>query len=223
MGPHTQLILIRHGETTANTEQRWFGALDAPLTPRGQQQVQATAARFAAWRRQADHRADIAALYVSPLPRCRSTAAGIAQALELEPIVDDGLREFSIGDWEGRTFRDLRDTEQLWERFAADPNFAPPNGESPRSFGRRIVQTVQELADRHPGETIVVVTHGGVIARLLDEWLGNASGNWVSWDPHNCGIAHLEWDGGAWRGLSVNDVSHLAPDLLETALPVYAQ
>jgi broad specificity phosphatase PhoE len=219
MEPHTRLILVRHGETTANTDQRWYGALDAPLTSRGMGQVAATGARFAAWR----HEADFSVLYASPLPRCRTTAAAIAQALELETLVEDGLREFSIGDWEGRTFRDLHDTEQLWDRFAADPDFAPPNGESPRSFGRRVMGTVEDIANRHPGESIIVVTHGGVISRLLDVWLGGNNGDWVRWDPHNCAVTVVEWDGAAWRGLLVNDVTHLAPELVATALPEYAQ
>ncbi|MCB0025662.1 MAG: histidine phosphatase family protein, partial [Caldilinea sp.] len=111
---NTHVILVRHGETTANHEQRWYGALDAPLTERGQHQVQATGERFA--QRRAG--APVDALYVSPLPRARSTAAAISAALDMEAIVDEGLREFSIGDWEGRTYQDLIDNEQLWARWA---------------------------------------------------------------------------------------------------------
>ena len=72
----THVILVRHGETTANHEQRWYGAMDAPLTERGRLQVQATGDRFA----QRRTTAPVDALYVSPLPRARSTAAAISVA-----------------------------------------------------------------------------------------------------------------------------------------------
>src|SRR5262245_42012119 len=135
---NTRVILVRHGETEANRLQMWHGSLDAPLTGRGRVQVAATAARFAECAKQ-QH---IDVLYVSPLPRARSTASAIASAIGLTPNVEDGLREFSIGDWEGRTYRDLIDNEQLWRRWAIDPSFTPPNGESPVSFGERAVAAV---------------------------------------------------------------------------------
>lgn len=213
----THVILVRHGETTANHEQRWYGALDAPLTRRGKQQVKATGERFRI--RQQDAPVDI--IYVSPLPRARSTAAAIADALGIDPIVEDGLREFSIGDWEGRTFRDLLDNEQLWQRWAQDPTFAPPNGESPVIFGKRALETVQQLTARHPGRRIVIVTHGGVISCLLDLWIGGRTGDWVRWDPHNCAISELIWDGERWSGESINDISHLPPEAIVEVLPSY--
>ncbi|MCB0039247.1 MAG: histidine phosphatase family protein [Caldilinea sp.] len=214
---NTHVILVRHGETTANHEQRWYGALDAPLTERGQHQVQATGERFA--QRRAG--APVDALYVSPLPRARSTAAAISAALDMEAIVDEGLREFSIGDWEGRTYQDLIDNEQLWARWAKDPTFAPPNGESPLSFGKRAVAAVQALTEAHPGERIVLVTHGGIISCLLDVWLGSGTGDWIRWDPHNCAVSELVWDGERWHGEVVNDISHLPPDAVIEVVPSY--
>ena len=71
----------------------------------------------------------------------------------MTPVVEDGLREFSIGDWEGRTYRDLIDNEQLWHRWAIDPTFTPPNGESPVSFGERAVAALEDLAARHRHQT----------------------------------------------------------------------
>jgi len=213
----THVILVRHGETTANYEQRWYGALDAPLTERGRQQVMATGIHFGA--RQPECPVDL--IYVSPLPRARSTAAAIAAALKIEPIIEEGLREFSIGDWEGRTFRDLIDNEQLWERWAQDPAFTPPNGESPASFGERVVATVQQLADRHRGQRIVLVTHGGIIGCLLDNWIGERTGDWVRWDPHNCAVSELVWDGERWHGKTINDISHLPPEAVIDVLPAY--
>lgn len=213
----TRLILIRHAETTANQLQRWYGSLDTPLTARGEQQVAATAARIAALAAQMP----IDILYTSPLPRARRTAEPIGAAIGHTPVVDDGLREFGIGDWEGRSYRDLIDNEDLWGRWAADPTFAPPNGESPDSFGRRVLATFAELVERHPGQTVAIVAHGGVIGCVQDAWLGDGSGDWVRWEPHNCGISILEWN-SAWHAPLVNDTSHLPPSALASEKPVYA-
>ncbi|MFZ1768813.1 MAG: histidine phosphatase family protein [Caldilinea sp.] len=213
----THVVLVRHGETTANHEQRWYGALDAPLTARGELQVRLTGERFGA--RQTMAPADI--IYVSPLPRARRTAAAIAEAIGVEPIIDDGLREFSIGDWEGRTYRDLIDNENLWGRWAQDPTFAPPNGESPATLGKRAVEAVQRLAEQHPDQRIIIVTHGGIIGCLLDSWFGGRTGDWVRWDAHNCAVSELVWDGAQWRGEVINDISHLPPEAVVAVLPAY--
>ena len=213
----THLYLVRHGETQANLEQRWYGALDAPLTPRGEQQVAATAAYFARTARTMP----VSAFYVSPLPRAQSTAAAIARAIGMTPVVEDGLREFSIGDWEGRTYRDLIDNDDLWGHWDRDPHFAPPNGESPVAFGGRIVQTLRTLVARHPGQTILTVAHGAVIASLLDLWLGDATGNWMRWDPHNCAVTLLAQNGDGWTGIHINDISHLPADAAVDDIPEY--
>lgn len=216
---NTRVILVRHGETEANKLQMWHGSLDAPLTERGQLQVAATGRRFAecVQHKRIDH------LYVSPLPRARSTAAAIADAIGLQPVVEDGLREFSIGDWEGRTYRDLIDNEQLWRRWEIDPTFSPPNGESPTSFGERAVAAVEMLAEKHRGQTFVAVSHGGLIGAVLDAWLGNRSGDWMRWEPHNCAISVLEWDGDRWRGIMVNDINHLPEEAIIRERPEYHQ
>lgn len=203
----TRLILVRHGETEANLNQVWHGALDAPLTPRGEEQVAATAACIA----QLHGTQPIDVFYVSPLPRAQSTAAAIAQATGLSVQIEDGLREFGLGDWEGRSLRELRELENLWARWEADPSFAPPNGESPISFNRRAVKALIELVERHPGQTVLVVTHGGFISSVLATWLGGHPGVWRQYDPHNCAVSLLILDGESWRGEMVNDISHLPP------------
>ncbi len=201
----TQLILVRHGETEGNVNQVWHGALDAPLTPRGLEQVSATATRLA----ELHETHPIDHFYVSPLPRAMSTAQAIAAAIGLEPVIEEGLREFDLGDWEGRSFRDLREVEDLWGRWEADPSFAPPNGESPETFSARALQTLEMLAARHPHQRILAVTHGAFIANVLASWLGQGGEDWRRFDPHNCAISILTQVEGAWCGELINDISHL--------------
>jgi broad specificity phosphatase PhoE len=201
----TRLILVRHAETEANLNQVWQGDLDAPLTPRGQQQVRATAVFLV----QYHSTTPFQFFYVSPLPRARSTAGAIAAAIGLEAGIEAGLREFGLGDWEGRSFRELREVENLWGRWESDPAFAPPNGESPVSFNRRAVQALADLAARHPGESVLVVTHGAFISSVLATWLGADPRNWRAYDAHNCAITVLVQGEGGWQADRVNDISHL--------------
>lgn len=201
----TRLILIRHAETEANASRVWHGSLDAPLTPLGLAQVEATARRIADIHAETpiDH------IYVSPLPRARQTAEAIAKTIERTLEVEAGLREMSIGAWEGRTYKHLLEIDRLWERWQADPAFAPPEGESPVLFGRRVPAIYQKLADAHPDETLLTVTHGGVISSLLAQWVGDDPADWRRWDPPNCAISILAQEESFWRPVLINDVSHL--------------
>lgn len=207
----TTLILVRHGETEANVSGIWQGSQDAPLTARGRAQVDATGVEFGEWAKHThfDH------LYVSPLARAQSTAAAIAATTGLEAVIEPQLSEFHLGDWEGRSFADLRDTENLWGRWATDPQFAPPNGESPYTFYLRAVSATAQIAERHPDETVIIVGHGGFIANVLSGWLGTGPGAWREWEAHNCAIAVLERTPEGWKGIRVNDIAHLPPEAVE--------
>lgn len=201
----TILILVRHGETEANVQQIWQGSLDAPLTARGQQQVTATAHYIVELNKQYP----IQAFYVSPLPRAQSTAAAIAKAIALQPQIDEALREFDLGDWEGRSFVELKEKENLWNRWHKDPWFAPPGGESPRSFNQRAIQAFQQLAEQHQGQTILAVTHGGLICNVLASWFGAGPDDWRRWEPHNCAVTVLAFNDQRWQAVLVNDTNHL--------------
>jgi probable phosphoglycerate mutase len=209
---NTRLILLRHGETEANVAQIWQGSLDAPLSPKGQAQVAATADRF----QELVKTFPVDRIYVSPAGRAQRTAAPIVDVLGHPAQVHDPLREFDLGDWEGRSFQDLRETEDLWARWDRDPTFSPPNGESPATFHRRAVGALTELADAHPGETVLAVTHGGIIANALSEILGDGPHEWDRWEAHNCAITVLERNGDGWHGVLVNDIDHLGEALRES-------
>lgn len=211
----TRLILLRHAETEANvSKQVWQGVLDTPLTSRGELQVAATAAHLATL-----HRHDaVDVLYASSLLRARRTADAISQVIGLSVQVDHALREFDLGDWEGRTYVDLEDTENLSNRWDADPYFAPPGGESPYIFQRRIVTAFESLASAHPYQTVLVVTHGAVICNLLGIWIGSGPDDWRRWKVSNCSITILERREQAWRPLLFNDTSHLPPEAVATKL-----
>ncbi len=155
----TLLIMIRHGVTEWNREHRFQGQIDIPLSDAGVQQAEQLGARF-----KGDD--SIAAIYSSDLSRAYFTAEPIARARGLAIVKDTGLRERSFGKFEGLTLAEIQqshaDQYQRWR--AREPDFAiDGGGESLNVFFQRVRQTMHRLADAHAGQTIVLLTHGGVL------------------------------------------------------------
>jgi probable phosphoglycerate mutase len=155
----TNLYLIRHGEAHTNVEAVIAGMQgDRGLTERGIGQVEALARRLA--------RGEIAAdvLYASTLPRARMTAELLAQALQLPINWDDDLHELRPGVADGMTVEAARTRFEGFERFLRE-TFTPvaPGGESWGSFQMRAAAAIERIILRHLDQTIVLVTHGGVI------------------------------------------------------------
>jgi probable phosphoglycerate mutase len=153
--PPTRIIFLRHGETPHTAEKRFSGSGgdDPGLSETGRAQA-AAAAQYLARAGGAD------ALVVSPMRRTRETAAAVAAELGLEPVVDEGWREVSFGDWDGHTFAEIQqkwpDAMNAWLDSTA---VAPPGGESFDTCARRARSARDSLLARYPGQTVVVVTH----------------------------------------------------------------
>jgi broad specificity phosphatase PhoE len=184
MARPTILTLIRHGETSANTEGVWHGSTDTPLSERGYRQ----AASVAEYLREVH--ADISALYASPLSRTHDTARAIAHRLELEIRLDPELVEFDLGSWEGKTYKELFEVQELWTHMKRDEHFRPHGGESPRAVTDRLAGALRRIHDTHPGERIVVVTHGGALSMVLAELI---EGDYRRWGRvmSNCAVSEL--------------------------------
>jgi probable phosphoglycerate mutase len=156
----TQLILVRHGETLWNIERRMQGHRDSPLTDKGLLQ-----ARLAG-RRLKDEA--FSALYSSDLGRAHQTARCIADETGHSIIGDARLRERHFGAFEGLTAAEIAARyPEDYERFRLrDPDYAVPGGESAAAFSARCLACLEEIAQRHYGEPVVVVTHGLVLDAL---------------------------------------------------------
>lgn len=180
----TTLCLVRHGETQWNAERRLQGHLDVPLNQRGRDQARATARLLASQR--------FDAIYSSDLARAYETACAIAT--DTTPQTTAALRERHYGRFQGLTYREAR--QNLPEAYAAfearNAAFAfPGGGESLIAFRTRIEQALHSIVDRHAGERVLIVTHGGVldiVYRLVtampldaprDFAIPNAALNWV--------------------------------------------
>ena len=112
-------------------------------------------------------------LYSSPLDRCMETAAPIADACRVTVRSLKGVIEIDYGTWTGRPFTSLRRLK-LWREFHGATPSTPrfPGGETLAEAQRRAVEAVEELVERHPKETVAIVTHGDVVALVLAHYEG---------------------------------------------------
>jgi len=180
----TILTLVRHGQTSANIDHVWHGSTNTPLTPHGRSQ----AAAVAAYIESAHH--PVGGIYASPLDRAHHTAEAIATPLGLRPELDADLAEFDLGEWEGMSFRSLYLEMKLFDNMMADPHYRPHGGESPKQVGDRLVGALHRIAERHPGERVVVVSHGGALSIAFGLLLDN---DYSSWNRmmENCAVSEL--------------------------------
>ena len=151
---------MRHGETVLGAQDRYAGQIDTTLTPRGRRQIAALRARIA--------RLKPDAIYCSSLTRCRQTADLLVPGREI--TVSRRIREIDFGRWEGLTKAQVVERYgDAYHRWHADPSSGTPHrGESVPDLRRRVRRFAAEVARRHPGKTVLFVTHGGVIRALLD-------------------------------------------------------
>lgn len=160
-----RLFLVRHGETVSNREMRYLGSQDEPLAESGLLQAERLAEALAPL--------PLRAVYTSPLRRAAETGGRIATARDLALCVEPRLREQCFGEWEGMTRGEVLagDGDRLlhWE---ADLGLAPPGGESLASVQARALTLVEELAQGHREDWVVLVSHVGPIKALLCAALG---------------------------------------------------
>ena len=159
----TDLILVRHGETDWNRELRFQGHLDVPLNATGLEQARRLALRMI------DE--PVRRFYASDLARARQTAEPMAFQLRLAMVLDPALREQGFGQMEGMSVPEIKSRHPQewadWLRFDAD--HAMPGGESTRFFHARVAAGVRRIAAAHLGETVLLVTHGGVLDMIWRE------------------------------------------------------
>ena len=159
-----RLLLIRHGESSANAEGRIQGRLDIPLSDRGRRQSDALADRVCQLK--------IDALYTSPLSRASDTAAPLATRLRLPAEPRPDLMERDFGDLAGLTRDEIiaRYPEYVRARTQGLP-IEVDGYEGDDVFNQRVTQITTEIIEAHPGQTVVAVSHGGVIAAMCRQTL----------------------------------------------------
>ncbi len=178
----TRLLLIRHGQSEANIEGRFAGHTDAPLSELGKNQAKETAAYIVS-------AYQVDAVYASDLQRAFMTGKAVADLLNQTVTPTEALREIYAGRWENMPYGQLAKEEESYQVWLHDIGRAAcSQGESTKELQQRVVGCLSEIAQAHPGQTVVVATHatpvrvaqcyceGKPIEELKDiPWVSNAS------------------------------------------------
>ena len=197
-----RLFLVRHGITPYNIQARYTGQADIPLSPLGVRQAEAVGLRLAS-----EH---IDAVVSSDLQRARITAQAIAQYHDLPVQEDADLRETGLGDWEGFTFAEVRARHaELWARWQAEPDSAPPGGETMFQVRERVERALARWQTGYPEGTVVWSTHGGFIGVMLCHLLGLDLTHRRQFRLGNTSITEVDFSRGYPVLLYVNEIAHI--------------
>ncbi len=209
----TELLIIRHGETDWNRQQRFQGQTDVPLNAAGLAQARRLGARLAG--------EPYEAFFTSDLGRARETAAPLASAWGKVPVALRNLREQHFGLLEGLDVPTIKlHHAELWQRWLEQRgDFAPPGGESLFEFHARVLAAVRQLAQDAAGRRVAVVTHGGVLDMLWRTVHGLPVSGLRTCEIPNTGINRLRWVNGTLHIERWADAAHLEglPDQASTA------
>lgn len=194
MSPAARLVLLRHGQTDYNVQARFQGASDFPLNVTGRRQADRAAEVLAQRLTSRDGSVGLWAdagsgggvrVVCSPLIRARETAGRVARALleagalveggsGAEVLVDERLKERGYGQFEGRTYDEIRaEIPQAFAQWSETGESAEAGIEDSVVVGQRVAQAVLEHAEAaREGQTVIAVAHGSAITRGLLTVLG---------------------------------------------------
>jgi len=201
----TQLLLIRHAQSTWNADGRIQGWADPPLNETGLDQACKLAQRLVA-----DGHA-IAAIYSSPLLRAKQTAEQVSQIFDLPVQTDDRLKENNVGQLTGLTGPEVeqRFPEWLAARRASLEWMPPPEGEDRDHFVSRAVAVMTDIVANHAGQTVAVVSHGGTLGVYLAHLLEMPIHRSLPFQFENTSLSIVKVGEHRIRLLKLNDTAHL--------------
>jgi broad specificity phosphatase PhoE len=183
----TELWLVRHGQTDWNLEGRYQGGADTPMNASGISQVQGIISRL--------QKIHFDALYTSHLQRAYRSAEILAQALGLEIIVDERLREISMGEWEGMLFTDIKQQypSDIEERQRSPLSFRPPGGETVGEVAERMAAAADDISRQFPGGVVLLVSHGLALSTLFCQATGLSFDDVFHINPDNAHPLRVCW------------------------------
>jgi broad specificity phosphatase PhoE len=187
------LIVVRHGQTTANASGLLLGRADVPLTDIGLEQADALAAAVGS----------VDLVVSSPLQRARQTADAFGVPVD----VDDRWTELDYGVYDEKPITEV--PAELWNKWRTDPNYTPPEGESLASVGERVRAACDELSARAVDDDVVVVSHVSPIKAAVAWAL--ATDDLIAWRTF-VGLASITRIGITDRGpllRTFNEMAHL--------------
>ena len=146
----------------------------------------------------------IDAIYSSPVCRARETAAILVEDRSLEAIYDERLVEIHYGDWVGKTFEEVRNLPDYVPYFERIETPVAPNGETLFEVRDRAMSWVADLRERHPGQTVVAVSHADWIKCVLMEFLSIPFDKIWKFRIDNVSVSLIECDPSWDRVVCIN-------------------
>lgn len=184
MSPSQELFLIRHATTDMNGT--LCGHSDPPLNAMGRAQASALADLLASWK--------VRRLYASDLRRALQTAQSLGERWGIPVQARSALREISFGNWEGRSWSQIRAEEPDVAKLEAPSEICAPGGETFASFHDRVLRALNETIAECDGRLTAIVTHLGVMRVILKE-LSSADSVWEPWQRiDHCSVHHIHVD-----------------------------
>ncbi|UOR10877.1 histidine phosphatase family protein [Halobacillus amylolyticus] len=160
------VYLIRHGETRSNVQRRYLGWRNEAMSEQGRKQVDFLKKRLP----------ELSKIYASDLDRCSETASILFPSVE----TTEKLREYNFGDFDGWTYKELKERDDYKQWLTHMETVTPPNGESFVDFKDRVLRFADQILgyQRNLEEPIAFVTHGGVIRTILHQWSKESNSIW---------------------------------------------
>ena len=203
----TTLLLVRHGNTSTTGKLLPGRAPGLHLAESGVRQAERAGERIAELKR-------VDAIYMSPLERARETATPIAKARGIKPTVERGLLECDFGDWTGQELKTLMKLPEWRTVQRAPSTFRFPNGESFTEMQVRIVSALDRIRAKHPGGTVVCVSHADPIKAAMAHALGTHLDLFQRIIISTCSISAIGFTGDGPMALTVNSTGGALTDLV---------
>lgn len=209
----TKLLLIRHGETHFNTEKRFQGFKDSPLTEKGIAQAKLLSERLK------DTSIDV--IYTSSLGRAVETAVLLKGDSNIEIIENDNLREMNLAKMEGYTTDELMIShKEQYHNFWNNPDkFIPDGGETFEELRERVSSEVSKIVEKHKGQTVVIVSH----TVAIKSYLGYIDNLPIAklWNPpylHQTSLTVIDYEESKGNISMYADISHLHEEKAEKTM-----
>jgi len=199
----SRLLLVRHGITETNATRRFTGHTDVDLNADGYRQAEKLRDRLA------EEKIDVA--YCSDLKRALVTAEVISSGHKVEPVTCPEIREINYGEAEGLTYQEISDRfPELGEMIARySPVLSFPGGEGFSELTARAARFIDRLNNHEEQQTILIVSHGGMLRTLTCQLLGMGQDHWSKFRFDNASLTIVDiYPQRAILSL-LNDTSHL--------------
>ena len=180
-----RLLLVRHCQSTWNSQGRIQGQQDPPLSAEGAAQAKALGERL--------RHESLGGIYCSDLARSYETAQAIRAFHDLIAVRDRDLRERGYGVWEGQRLDDLMANTADWQQHRHDPDWAPDGAENGPALYQRTQAALRRIVHRHEGQTVAVVMHGGGLRMYFCHLFGLSLEHYWQVSVAHASLSIVDW------------------------------